>query len=142
MCNFPTIALKISLLLLIPMNIAINIGELVFTRIRFKPNTNVFLLSINILACIIMLGFLTAGIYGTFRNRIKIIRTLMFSMVAFCLFRVVMWIVCGNLEVILSETITHVWFQINTAVSILCLIVTVMFCMRLHELSRQFLQGV
>ncbi|XP_044312699.1 uncharacterized protein LOC108048261 isoform X2 [Drosophila rhopaloa] len=75
MCNFPTIALKISLLLLIPMNIAINIGELVFTRIRFKPNTNVFLLSINILACIIMLGFLTAGIYGTFRNRIKIIRT-------------------------------------------------------------------
>ncbi|XP_052846288.1 uncharacterized protein LOC128258621 [Drosophila gunungcola] len=137
MCNCPTLALKISLLLLLAVTIAIIIMEMVYSITNFKSKSNVFILCLNILACLIVLVFLTVGIFGVLMERIKIIRMLMFSLVAFCLIRVVIWIVCGNLEDILTKTITHLWFQLNTALSITCTVMTVMFCMRLHMLSQQ-----
>ncbi|KAI8040848.1 hypothetical protein M5D96_006791 [Drosophila gunungcola] len=111
--------------------------EMVYSITNFKSKSNVFILCLNILACLIVLVFLTVGIFGVLMERIKIIRMLMFSLVAFCLIRVVIWIVCGNLEDILTKTITHLWFQLNTALSITCTVMTVMFCMRLHMLSQQ-----
>ncbi|XP_017121564.1 uncharacterized protein LOC108142321 isoform X2 [Drosophila elegans] len=115
--------------------------EIVYTITNFQSKTNVFILCLNILACLIILVFLTVGIFGVLMERIKTIRMLMFSLVAFCLIRMVIWIVCGNLEDILTETITHLWFQLNTALSVTCTVLTVLLCMRLHVLSQQIQLG-
>ncbi|XP_039486939.1 uncharacterized protein LOC120448809 isoform X7 [Drosophila santomea] len=74
---------------------------------------------------------------------IFIIRVLMFVMITFCLFKIVMWIVFKNLSPTGSSDVVHEWFQLNTglSVSIICSILTVNFCMYLHEQTREFQLG-
>jgi len=43
----------------------------------------------------------------------------MIVLVVFCLFKIIMWIVCANLSPALSDAIIHIWFMVNTAASVL-----------------------
>nr|XP_016924673.1 uncharacterized protein LOC108005839 isoform X2 [Drosophila suzukii] len=121
MCVCPPIVFKIALLLSIAANIVI--------------------LTVNLVACFIALLFLALGIYGAIMNHIVIIRMLMIVLVVFCLFKIIMWIVCANLSPALSDAIIHIWFMVNTAASIICAVFVVIFWMRLHELTREFQLG-
>ncbi|XP_050741892.1 uncharacterized protein LOC108028218 isoform X3 [Drosophila biarmipes] len=99
------------------------------------------ILTVNLVACFIALLFLALGVYGAIMNHIVIIKMLMVVLVVFCLFKIVMWIVCANLSPALSDAIIHIWFMVNTAASIVCTVFVVIFWMRLHELTREFQLG-
>ncbi|XP_037721207.1 uncharacterized protein LOC119554396 isoform X2 [Drosophila subpulchrella] len=115
MCVCPPIALKIALLLSIAANIVI--------------------LTVNLVACFIALLFLALGVYGAIMNHIVIIRMLLFVLVVFCLFKIIMWIVCANLSPALSDAVIHIWFMVNTAASSARLLFSCSgcVCMSLHE---------
>ncbi|XP_032574883.1 uncharacterized protein LOC116801147 isoform X1 [Drosophila sechellia] len=141
MCVCPPLILKIALLMVIFPTIAVNIMEVIYNGVNSKAEAHQIAINLNIVACFIALLSLAFGIYGTIMNTIFIIRLLMFVLITFCLFKIVMWIVCKNLSPMSAEDVTHVWFQLNMGLSIICSVLTVIFCMRLHEQTRLFQLG-
>ncbi|XP_016955373.1 uncharacterized protein LOC108028218 isoform X1 [Drosophila biarmipes] len=136
MCLCPPIVFKIALLLSIGTNIALTSMEM-----YNNSDSKQVILTVNLVACFIALLFLALGVYGAIMNHIVIIKMLMVVLVVFCLFKIVMWIVCANLSPALSDAIIHIWFMVNTAASIVCTVFVVIFWMRLHELTREFQLG-
>ncbi|XP_065720653.2 uncharacterized protein [Drosophila suzukii] len=114
MCVCPPIVFKIALLLSIAANIALTSMEM-----YNNSDSKQVILTVNLVACFIALLFLALGIYGAIMNHIVIIRMLMIVLVVFCLFKIIMWIVCANLSPALSDAIIHIWFMVNTAASVL-----------------------
>ncbi|XP_043648897.1 uncharacterized protein LOC122617215 [Drosophila teissieri] len=141
MCGCRPFIVKIGLLMTIIPIIATNIMEVILYGMNSTVEEHQIAKNINLVANFIALLALTFGVYGTLMDTIFIVRALMFVMITFCLFKIVMWIVCKNLSPDLAADLIHVWFQLNTGLSIICSILTVNFCMYLHEQTRQFQLG-
>ncbi|KRK01343.1 uncharacterized protein Dyak_GE27721, isoform B [Drosophila yakuba] len=141
MCGCRPLIIKIGLLLTIILIIAVNIMEVIIYGVNSTVEEHQVAKNINIVACFIALLGLSFGVYGTVMNIIFIIRVLMFIMIIFCLYKIVMWIVCKNLSPDLAADVINVWFQLNTCLSIIGSIMTVIFCMYLHEQTREFRLG-
>ncbi|XP_017009426.2 uncharacterized protein [Drosophila takahashii] len=136
MCNCPPILFKIAVLLSIVTTIALTSMEM-YTNSESKQAIQ----TVNLVVCFIVLVALAMGIYGAIMSHIFIIKTLMIILVLFSLFKIVTWIVCANLSTTLSTVVIHIWFQVNTASSIICTVLTVNLWMRLHEQTREFQLG-
>ncbi|XP_039486934.1 uncharacterized protein LOC120448809 isoform X2 [Drosophila santomea] len=141
MCGCPPFIVKIGLLITILPTIVVNIMEVIFYCVNSTVEEHQIAKNINLVACFIALLSLSFGVYGTVMDIIFIIRVLMFVMITFCLFKIVMWIVFKNLSPTGSSDVVHEWFQLNTGLSIICSILTVNFCMYLHEQTREFQLG-
>ncbi|XP_039486940.1 uncharacterized protein LOC120448811 [Drosophila santomea] len=141
MCGCRPFIIKIGLLLTIIPIIAVNIMEVIIYGVNSTVAEHQIAKNINIVACFIALLGLSFGVYGTVMDIIFIIRVLMCVMIIFCLYKIVMWIVCKNLSPDLAADVITVWFQLNTGLSIIGSIMTVIFCMYLHEQTRQFRLG-
>ncbi|KQS43317.1 uncharacterized protein LOC26526917 [Drosophila erecta] len=141
MCACPPLLIRISLLLTIFPTIATNIMEIIVYGVHAKDEHHEIAANLNLIACFIALITLIFGIYGTIMKTLFVIRMQMFILISFCLVKIVMWIVCKNLSPHLAANLAHVWFQLNTVLSIVCAVLTVLFCMRLHEQTREFQLG-
>ncbi|XP_070071032.1 uncharacterized protein [Drosophila takahashii] len=133
MCNCPPILFKIAVLLSIVTTIVSWISWCSLNKYAIQ--------TVNLVVCFIVLVALAMGIYGAIMSHIFIIKTLMIILVLFSLFKIVTWIVCANLSTTLSTVVIHIWFQVNTASSIICTVLTVNLWMRLHEQTREFQLG-
>ncbi|XP_039486936.1 uncharacterized protein LOC120448809 isoform X4 [Drosophila santomea] len=131
MCGCPPFIVKIGLLITILPTIVVNIMEVIFYCVNSTVEEHQIAKNINLVACFIALLSLSFGVYGTVMDIIFIIRV------------IVMWIVFKNLSPTGSSDVVHEWFQLNTglSVSIICSILTVNFCMYLHEQTREFQLG-
>ncbi|XP_039486937.1 uncharacterized protein LOC120448809 isoform X5 [Drosophila santomea] len=129
MCGCPPFIVKIGLLITILPTIVVNIMEVIFYCVNSTVEEHQIAKNINLVACFIALLSLSFGVYGTVMDIIFIIRV------------IVMWIVFKNLSPTGSSDVVHEWFQLNTGLSIICSILTVNFCMYLHEQTREFQLG-
>ncbi|KAH8362734.1 hypothetical protein KR084_000394 [Drosophila pseudotakahashii] len=136
MCNCPPLLFKIAVLISIVTTIAFTSMEM-YTNSESKQ----VIQTVILVVCFIALVALATGIYGAIMNQIFIIKMLMIILVLFSLFKIVTWIVCANLSTVLSNVVIHIWFQVNTASSIICTVLIVNFWMRLHEQTREFQLG-
>ncbi|XP_017039569.1 uncharacterized protein LOC108086967 [Drosophila ficusphila] len=138
LCSCPNLILRACLLLLIIITLGLNVMEIVHNIRTVELEINKPFLVINLAASFIISIFLALGFYGAVCKRIGLTKLLLFSLIIFCIVKVIFWIVCGNLESQLSENIANSWYQLTTAFAVACAITAAVFYMRLHDDSRQF----
>ncbi|XP_070136396.1 uncharacterized protein [Drosophila bipectinata] len=63
------------------------------------------------------------------------ILTFLLVLIAYCLCKLILWIICGNLLGEVNYLVTHLWFQLSMLSTLFSLIGTTLLCMRFHELS-------
>ncbi|KPU78704.1 uncharacterized protein Dana_GF27103, isoform B [Drosophila ananassae] len=137
MCFCPTIGLKITVILLVAISATLNCLDFIedFYNI-LNIGSNVILLSVSMTIDLVCIGFAFAGVYALYFEKIRMFQFLL-ELIAYCLCKLILWIICGNLLGELNTLVTHLWFQLSMLGTLFCMIGTTLLCMRFHEISEE-----
>ncbi|XP_016984273.1 uncharacterized protein LOC108048254 isoform X2 [Drosophila rhopaloa] len=138
MCFCPTLGLKIGLLILIPLTAGFNAAQI-------AKDINVWdvvmgyhhvILIISLFMSLVILFALIPLTYATIRNSLRILYVVLYFFIADVSGKLIILFVCLSTETNPDKTAAHAWFIVGWFISFLCMASIILYCIRLHELSR------
>ncbi|XP_070136394.1 uncharacterized protein [Drosophila bipectinata] len=135
MCFCPTIGLKFMVILLLAISATFNFLDSIEDIYNILTvRKHVILLCISMSIGLICAFSSFVGVYALYYEKIRMFQFLL-VLIAYCLCKLILWIICGNLLGEVNYLVTHLWFQLSMLSTLFSLIGTTLLCMRFHELS-------
>ncbi|XP_050741890.1 uncharacterized protein LOC108028088 isoform X1 [Drosophila biarmipes] len=139
MCFCPTVALKIGLLILIPITAGCNAAQIAkdVTLLNVLEGAHRTALIVSLSMSAVILLALIILLYATICTKVRILYAMLIFFAVNCTARLVLIFVCISIEVNPKHTAAHPWLTVSWFVSFFCLASIVLYWIRLHELAQE-----
>nr|XP_016924666.1 uncharacterized protein LOC108005834 isoform X3 [Drosophila suzukii] len=139
MCFCPTLALKIGLLILIPITAGCNAAQIAkdVTLLNVLKGANHTILIVNLSMSVIILATLIVLLYATICTKLRILYGVLIIFAVNCAVKLILIFVCISIEINPKQTAAHFWLTVCWFVSFFCLASIVLYCIRLRDLAEE-----
>ncbi|KQS43318.1 uncharacterized protein LOC26527042 [Drosophila erecta] len=139
MCFCPTLALKIMLMLIIPITAGINGAQIAkdVSIWNTLKGYHFIMIVISLSLSAVILSTLVFLIYAAICNRMRILKVMIFVFAIIVVVKLVILFVCISTETDTGKTAAHPMFMVCWFLTFLCMAAITVYWLRLYELASE-----